>query len=587
MAAEPPDISDADDSPNPFTARVTALIGGVRGRLPTTSTIRSELVPGLSAAIGGVPDGMAGAVLAGVNPVLGLYASMLGPFVGGLLSSTQLLRVTSTSAAALAAGDVLLPLPPEARLPALALLVVLIGVLQVAAGLARLGRLTRFVSHSVMIGFLTGIAVLIILGQLGNFTGYEADGAGRIAQTINLALNLDQIDPASTAIGGLTLLLALLLLRTRLRLYAALIALVIPSALAVALRLESVQRVGDISAIPRGLPALALPSLAFLSVDLITAAVAIAAIILVQGAGVSQSVRNRDGSPSDASQDFIAQGAANVAVGLAGGVPVGGSVNQTAFSVLAGARSRWTSIFSGLWMALLLLAVPGLLELVAMPALAALLIVAGYFIIKGPELVSIWRTGRSSAVAIATTFVATLFLPVQAAVGIGAALSALLHLNQAATDIRLVELTPLPDGRTAERPAPDQLPSNAVTVLQVYGSLFYAGARTFESRLPAVRGATRPAVVLRLRGLTTAGATLIDVLARYAADLETVGGRLYLTGLAEPVPTQLARAGKLSLGTTVHLYAADDIIGEATRRAVADAEAWLAQPPDQRPRDSE
>jgi SulP family sulfate permease len=105
----------------------------------------------------------------------------------------------------------------------------------------------------------------------------------------------------------------------------------------------------------------------------------------------------------------------------------------------------------------------------------------------------------------------------------------------------------------------------------------YAGARTFESRLPAVRGATRPAIVLRLRGLTSTGATLTDVLARYAADLETVGGRVYLTGVAEPVPTQLTRTGKLPLGTTVHLYTADDIVGEATRRALAEATAWLAE----------
>jgi SulP family sulfate permease len=566
-----------EETPDPFAARVAALVGAARGQLPEPTTARREVIPALSAAVGGVPDGMAGAVLAGVNPAYGLYAAMIGPFVGGLLAGSQLMRVTCTSASALAAGQAIAPYAADQRDGALFLLVALIGLIQLAAGLLRLGRFTRFVSHSVMVGFLTGVAVLIVLGQLGALTGYAAPGDNKVAQVIDLARNLREIDLRSTATGALALGLMLALPRTRLRLFAALLALVIPSALLLALGWDGVAVVRDVGAIPRGLPALHLPSLDFLSLDLLTVAVAIAAVILVQGAGVAQGVRNPDGSAGDASRDFVAQGGANLAVGLCRGVPVGGSVNQTAFAVLAGARTRWTAVLSGLWMAAMLVVAPGLLEYVAMPALAALLIVAGVAIIRPDELQSIWRVGWESRIAIVTTFLATLFLPVQAAVGLGAALSALFYLNASATDIALVEVVERPDGRLAERRPPAQLPSDAVTLLDVYGSLFYAGARTLEARLPSPRGATRPAVVLRLRGRAAVGATLIDVLARYAADLEAAGGRLYLSGVVVGVLAQLGRTGKLRADGPVQAYPATEVIGESSRLALADARAWLAR----------
>lgn len=569
-------MSDSPEAPNPFAARVEAAMRRMRGELPTGDTARREIITSLSTAIGGVPDGMAGGVLAGVNPIYGLYATMIGPLVGGIFASTQLLRVTSTSASALAAGAAISFYAPDERAAALFLLVVMVGALQVFAGVLRLGRFTNFVSHSVMVGFLTGIALLIVLGQLPTFAGYAAVGRNKIVQTFDLLAHLGQIDLRSLSVGVLALALAIILPRTRAGPFAALIALAVPSALVALLRWDGVALVSDVGVIPRGLPMPAWPALTHLSLELISGAFAIAAVILVQGAGVSQSVRNPDGRPSNASRDFTAQGMANLAAGIFQGVPVGGSVNQTAFAVMAGARTRWTNIFSGLWMAAILLLIPGLVGYVAMPALAALLILAGWKTIKLDEALSIWRTGWPSRLAIVTTFAATLYLPVQAAVGIGAALSALLYLNEASTDITVVEFVAQPDGGALRREPPKQLPSEAVTVLHVNGSLFYAGARTLERLLPTPRGATRPVVVLRLWGHSSIGATLVDVLARYAEDLYSVGGRLYLSGVSAEMRDQLLRTGKIPADDNVQIYLASEGVGDATRQAVDDANAWLA-----------
>src|SRR4051812_35378094 len=154
----------------------------LRRLAPDRHTVRKDLVAGLPGAISGVPDGMAASVLAGVNPVHGLYASIVGPVGGGLTSSTRLMVITTTSAAALAAGSAVAAVPEDERPRALFLLTLIAGALMILAGVARLGRFTRFVPHSVMIGFLSGISANIVLGQLPDLVGADASGPFALAK---------------------------------------------------------------------------------------------------------------------------------------------------------------------------------------------------------------------------------------------------------------------------------------------------------------------------------------------------------------------------------------------------------------------
>src|SRR6185503_11004855 len=186
-------------------------------RLPSRASIRKDGIAGLNSAVSSVPDGMASGILVGVNPIYGLYACMVGPIAGGIFSSTQLMIIATTSAASLSAGQALGNLNGEARDNALFLMVIVIGALQVLFGLLGTGRLTRFVSYSVMTGFIIGIAVLTILSQLPTISGYAPTTDGnKLRQTINLLSNIDRIDLWSLAAAGLTLVLAILLPRTRL-----------------------------------------------------------------------------------------------------------------------------------------------------------------------------------------------------------------------------------------------------------------------------------------------------------------------------------------------------------------------------------
>jgi sulfate permease, SulP family len=543
--------------------------GGARG-----STLGRDILAGLINAVVSVPDGLASAALTGVNPVYGLYTSIAAP-MGSLLTSAQLMQISTTSASALAAGQAIAGYPEGQRDQALFLLVVLVGLFLAVFGLLRLGRLIRFVSHAVMTGFLIGVAVVLVLDQLAPLVGFSPQGQNEIVQFVDLLRHPNEFSGPTILTGLLALGILLGLARTRFAVLGSPVALLVPSVLVALFGWQGVARVVDVSPIPRGIPALALPNLALLTPELLLAAFALSIVIAVQGAGVSQSVENPDGSPISASRDMLAQSVGNVLSGLLSGIPAGGSVGQTALNVSLGARSRWSGVMGGVWMLVIVLLVPGLVGLVPMAVLAALMIVAGLSAIDVREARSIWNTGGAARWSILAAFVATLVLSVPVAVAVGVLVSGVLYLASAASDVKVQAITRLDDGHYTEASPPSHLPSHAVIVLDIYGSLFFAGARTLMEALPSPVGAKRPVVVLRLRGRTRVGATLIEVLDQYADALAEVGGRLYLSGVDKQASDQLQRAGKLDLEGVVHLVPADAVIGVSTQQAVESAKAWL------------
>ncbi len=554
---------------------VRTTLRWIRGRAPEKGTTRSELVAGIPGAISSVPDGMAASVLTGVNPVHGLYASMVGPVAGGLSSSTKLMVITTTSASALAAGSAVSVFAEADRSRVLFLLAVLTGVLMIVAGVLHLGRYTRFVPHSVMIGFLSGVAVNIVLGQLADFFGAEVTGPYALAKAWDLVTHPGRIDLGTTLCGIVAVVLLLTLSRTKAAPYSSLIALVIPSVAVAIWGSGSIELVSDVGEIPSGLPMPALPHLSDLTLGVAAGAFAIAALVLIQGAGVSESAPNLDNSRSDANQDFVAQGVGNVVSGLFQGQPVGGSVGQTAINVSSGARGRWAAIFSGLWMAVILVALSGVVGNVVMSTLAAVLIVAAIGSLRTGAFRAIMRTGRNSEIGVIATFVATLFLPVAAAVGVGLALALLMQINQEALDLRVVELVPDAEGHFIEQPAPKQLESRRVVLLDIYGSLYYAGARTLQANLPDPAGTVAPAVVIRLRGRAVLGSTSFAVLSDYVDRLQAVGGRLYLSGVDEATLRQIRRNRTVEREGVVEIFTASKVVGEASLEAYRAAKAWL------------
>jgi SulP family sulfate permease len=570
------------------STRLQRLQAAAKRLKPERGHLVADMVAALTFAVVNVPQAMGHALLAMVNPLLGIYTLMVAVPVGAIFSSSVFMNVSTTGALSVAAGVVLLEFPAGQRAEALIVLVLLVGAIQLLAGLFRLGFLVRFVSNAVMTGFLNGVAVLIILGQLSDLTGYQSSFSNRVAQALDLLLRIGQVDPQVTVIGVFSLaLIVALLWHKALQRFAFIIAIAVATVLLLLLTLPAlptaanfaaVPTVGSISAIPRELPQLALPQLS-LVLSLLLPALSIAIIGLVQGAGVSQGTPNPDGRYPEVSRDFLGQGAANIATSFVGGIPAGGSVSGTALIMGAGARSRWANILVGVFVALIVLLAGPLVELVPMPALAALLIVAGFQGLRMEQAVMAWKTSRISRLVMLVTFLATLSIPLQYAVLLGVVLSILLNTLRQSNKVFVTQWVLQPEGFPLEQAPPKSLPSHQLTVLHVYGSLFFAAAKSMEEMLPAVDDAKRAVVAINLRGKSEIGSTFVTVLQRYAFALKARQSKLMLVGVDPLVREQLAKTGVLALIGDENVFVATPQLGEALNQAVKSANAWLGQPP--------
>ena len=310
-------------------------------RLFSRKTIGKDAVAGLVLGVEAVPDGLAAGLLAGINPLAGLYAYLFGMVGATFFTSSTFMAVQATGAMALIVSDSDLHTRADPD-RALYTLAILTGIVMIVAGLLKGGRLIRFVPTAVMTGFVTAVGVNIILGQLSNLTGYASHGANRLVKTFDLLAHMPRWSWASVSIGLLVIALILLFRRTPVGSLGLVVAVVLGSALAVLLNQwvePSIVLLRDVVDVPRGLPAPVLPNIedvAFLLVP----AISLAFVGVIQGSAVSAGLPTADGKPADGSRDFLGQGAGNIAAGIFQGMPVGGSMSGSSLIVAAGAKTR-------------------------------------------------------------------------------------------------------------------------------------------------------------------------------------------------------------------------------------------------------
>jgi SulP family sulfate permease len=439
-----------------------------------------------------------------------------------------------------------------------------------------LGVFTRFISNAVMIGFFTVVATVLILGQLGDLTGYESAYSNKVMQAIDLLLHPGEIDFPSLLTGLATIGVIILVSRTRLSNYALAIALLLTSLAVLVLGLDSVELVGDSFQISATFPTPTLPSLSLVK-SLVMPAIAIGLLGLIQAAGISQTIPNPDGEYPDPSGDFRGQGISNIASGFFKGLPLGGSLGGTSILMSAGAKSRWANVFMGLFVAVFVFFFGNQVEKVAVPAIAAVLIVAGFGTYKFEEIKDIWDVSMSSRVVLLATLIATLTLQIQEAVFIGIVLSILDFVYTSAQDVQVMELVRTEDGDWQEQPAPEALADDRITVLFAWGTHFFASARTFEDLLPKIDTAQHAVVILRMHGRSRVGSTFIQVLERYAGRLQANGGKLMLAGVGQHVMEQLARTETFETIPEEDVFPATGRLGQSTQDALETAEKWLSE----------
>jgi sulfate permease, SulP family len=422
-------------------------------RSVTPITLRADLIAGVLSALLVLPQGFAFASLAGLPPEYGLYTALLPCVVAALFGSSWHMVTGPTNANSLALFATLAPLAAVGS-PAyiqLALVVtVMVGVMQWLVGALRLGSAANFISPSALRGFMTGAAALIALHSLVDFFGLPSPAHhGTGAVLAHLADTLGRSAAAALLVGGVTLVLAVVLKRFLPRWPFMLMALVVGSALA-----AWVRGVATVGAIPAIWPTFHVPKVQFESLpELLSFAFALTIVAMGQAISVAKTIAVKSGQAIDANREFRGQGAANIVGGFFSCYVACGSVNRSMPNFEAGARTPLAAVFSALLLLLLLAFSAPLLSHIALPAIAALLLLVAWSLFDVPGWKKLWQQSQADFSIAAVTALATVSIRLEMAILLGTMLSLVVYLHRTSRPpMRVMGFDIPPSGEQTERP---------------------------------------------------------------------------------------------------------------------------------------
>ncbi len=509
----------------------------------------ADLVAGLTVAVMLVPQGMAYALLAGMPPVAGLYASTVPLVAYALVGSSRALAVGPVAIMSLLtlAGVGALAEPGSAEFIGLAgLLALMVGVLQLALGLLRGGVIVAFLSHAVVSGFTSAAAIVIGLSQLRHLVGVPLEAGRPLGQVVEALTRIGEahLPTLALGLGAIALLLAGRHLHPR---FPTPLVVVVLATLLVGWFGLGEHGVRTVGAVPAGLPLPRLPEAPLAAVlDLLPTALTIAFVGFMESVAVARSLAAKDGERIDADRELAGLGLANLAAGVLAAFPVTGGFSRSAINHQAGARSGLASVVTALLVALTLLALTPLFAQLPQAALAALVMVAVAGLIDTHEPAHLWRVRRSDALTLGVTFAATLLIGVEPGIVIGVGFSLAVFVWRSAFPHVAVmgRLDQLGVWRNLSR-YPEARPAPHLVVLRPDASLYFANAtylRDVVERALAEREEVR-GLVLDLSAVNDVDAVGLGSLERLLAELDQRGLEVHLAGMKGPVRDVAARAG--------------------------------------------
>lgn len=406
-------------------------------RFVTRQSLKDDFLAGLTGAVIVLPQGVAFAAIAGMPPEYGLYTAMVTPIVAALFGSSYHLVSGPTTAISIvvfaAISRYAEPGTPE--FVSLALTMTLIaGVYQLAFGLARLGALVNFVSHTVVIGFTAGAAILIATSQMKHILGVEIPKGESFMHTwYDIAVDWQSIDPYLVGVAFATLATALLVRRFWPKVPNLLVGMVVGSLVAAGLGYftDGIALVGEI---PGHLPPFAVPELSLSTLrTLAPEAFAVALLGLIEAVSISRAVATRSNQRIDANQEFIGQGLSNVVGSMFSSYAGSGSFTRSGINYAAGARTPLSAIFAAIGLMAIVLVVAPLTAYLPVAAMGGVILLVAWNLIDFHHIRNIVGFSRSESTILVTTFLATLFLDLEFAIYIGVLLSLVFFLAKTST----------------------------------------------------------------------------------------------------------------------------------------------------------
>jgi high affinity sulfate transporter 1 len=514
------------------------------------SWLRRDVVAGLVLTTLLVPQGMAYAQLAGLPAITGLYTSVLCLIGYAAFGPSRVLVLGPDSSLGPMIAATILPIigsggDPKRAVALASMLALLVGVITIVAGIGKLGFIADLLSRPTQIGYMNGLALTILIGQLPKLLGFSTDANGLIDETRAFVdgITSGEAVAAAAAIGFLSLALILVMQRWRPRIPGVLLAVVVGIAAAGAFNLGD-HGVSLVGTLPAGLPSLTWPNPVSDLPLLVAGALGIALVSLTDTISTASSFASRTGQEVDGNREMIGIGAANIGAGFFQGFPVSTSGSRTAVAEQAGAKTQLTGLVGAATIILMLVLVPGLLRSLPQPTLGAVVIAASLSLADISGVRRLWQQRRVEFLLSMTAFLGVALLGVLPGIAVAVALSILNVFRRAWLPYRttLGRVSGM-SGHHDRRLYPDAEQLPGLVILRFDAPLFFANARTFREEVRRLAGAEpRPHwIVVAAEPITDVDTTAADMLAELDEELNAEGTSLVFAELKDPVKEKLER----------------------------------------------
>ena len=554
--------------------------------------LRADLLAGATLTLVSIPQAIGFALILNLPPQPVIISVIIGGFVGALFFSSHHHVFGPTSSISLIVAATIAQHTDVGleRLQLAIYLAALIGALQLLAGLLNFGEITKFISRSVVVGYSTGIGILLIASQLHNLLGYDVGSGQNFLTNVSQAvvhLATFQFEPWALAIGVLTLLVFMAVRRFRPTWPEALIGLALLGLAAKAFTLFQAhppfRMVQDEGALTAMMPVFAgfhfgarklhlLPELA-------GTAVAIAILGMLEATSITKSLAAKSGQKIEPNQELIGMGAANIACALFGAVPGSSSFARSAVNFQSGARSQISSMLSSVVVLVVLLFVTPVFNFIPVAALAAHLIRVGVKMINRPQIRIACRSTRADAIVFVLTLGSCLLLNLDTAIYVGIGVALALFLQKTSTPT-LVEYAINPEGNLAELTDPHQRPHPQISIIHVEGELFFGAADLFQEHVRSIAENQDIRVfILRMKNARHLDASTVMALENLHDYLRQTNRHLLISGSNPDVTQVLERSGLLAQIGADNIFPATVNPTAATRQALLRAKQLL---PDQK-----
>jgi SulP family sulfate permease len=520
------------------------------GDLKNPAILKADLLAGLTVALVLIPQSMAYADLAGLPAYAGLYASFLPAIVAAIFGSSRQLATGPVAVVSLMTASTLgsLGITDTTTFVMYAgMLALMVGLFQLSLGLLRLGILVDFLSHPVVVGFTNAAAIIIASSQVSKLFGVSVEKGEHHYETMwNLILSLGETHMPTLIMAAFALFLLIFIKRLNPKLPGVLIAVVITTLLSWALNFEDMGG-AVVGVVPEGLPAFTIPTIDFVHFkDLLLAAVIIALLGFVEAISVAKAIASETRQRLSANQELVGQGLANVSSGFFGGYPISGSFSRSAVNFSSGGKTGFSSIVTGLLVAITLLFLTPLLHHLPQPTLAAVIVMAVVNLVKFEPIKHAWKVEPHDGIVAIVVFVVTLFFAPHLEMGImvGVLLSLVLFLYRTMSP-KFVEVARHEDGTLRNAEVFNLKTSDNLSIYRFDGDLYFANAGYLEGKVLnsiAAKPNTK-VIILDLESVDQIDATGEETLSRILERLSAADIEFYVARGRQPVLAAFKRSG--------------------------------------------